>query len=68
MQDEFAGYDAIGLGELIRKKELKPTNLLEMTIHRVEKINPKLNAIIHKMYAKHGKGQQIGKPKSIKEA
>ena len=36
MQDEFVGYDAIGLGELVRKKEVKPTQLLEITIQRIE--------------------------------
>jgi len=50
MQDEFVGYDAIGLGELVRKKEVKPTQLLEITIQRIEKVNPKLNAVIHKIY------------------
>jgi amidase len=50
MGDEFIGYDAIGLGELVRKKEVKPAELLEITIQRIEKINPKLNAVIHKMY------------------
>ena len=50
MADEFIGYDAIGLGELVHKKEVKPAELLEVTIQRIEKINPKLNAVIHKMY------------------
>jgi len=50
MGDEFIGYDAIDLGELVRKKEVKPTELLELTIQGIEKINPKLNAVIHKMY------------------
>jgi len=48
--DELSGYDAIGLSELIRKGEITPTELLEKTIRRIEKINPKLNAIIYKMY------------------
>jgi amidase len=50
MKDELIEYDAIALGELVRKKEMKPTELLEVTIQRIEKINPKLNAVIHKMY------------------
>jgi len=47
MKDELSGYDAIALGELVRKKEVKPAELLEITIQRIEKINPKLNAVIH---------------------
>ncbi len=50
MKDEFIDFDAIALGELIRKGEIKPTELLEIVIQRIEKINPKLNAVIHKMY------------------
>jgi len=48
--DELIRYDAIGLGELIRKGKITPSELLETTIHRIEKVNPKLNAVIHKMY------------------
>ena len=48
--DELVGYDAIGLSQLIRKGEITPAELLETTIQRIEKINPKLNAIIHKLY------------------
>ncbi len=48
--DELVGYDAIGLSELIRKGDITPTDLLETTIQRIEKLNPKLNAIIYKMY------------------
>lgn len=50
MKDEFIGYDAIALGELVRKGEIKPTELLETVINRIERINPKINAVIHKMY------------------
>jgi amidase len=50
MKDDLIDYDGVALGELVRKKELKPTELLEVTIQRIEKINPKLNAVIHKIY------------------
>ena len=48
--DELIGYDAIGLSELIRKGEITPAELVETTIHRIEQLNPKLNAVIYKMY------------------
>ncbi|MCY1077462.1 amidase [Archangium lansingense] len=47
------GYDALdatALAELVRKKELHPTELVEETISRIEAVNPKLNAVVHKMY------------------
>jgi amidase len=50
MGDELIGFDAIGLSELIRKGDITPTELLDIIIDRVEKINPKLNAVIYKMY------------------
>ncbi len=46
----LTGYDAMALGELIRKGDISPVELLETTIQRIEKLNPKLNAVIHKMY------------------
>ncbi|MGD9135579.1 MAG: amidase [Desulfobacterales bacterium] len=48
--DELFRYDAIDLSELIRKGEITPAELLETAIHRIENLNPKINAIIYKMY------------------
>jgi len=48
--EELIGYDAIALGELIRKGEICSVELLDSAIQRIEKVNPKLNAVIHKMY------------------
>ena len=50
MKDELIGYDGIGLSELIQKGELTVLELVELTIQRIEKVNPRLNAIVHKMY------------------
>ena len=43
---ELTGYDAIGLGELIRKKQITPLELVEDTLKRIEKVNPKLNIVL----------------------
>ena len=48
--DELIEYDAIALGELTRRGEISPIELLDITIKRIEEFNPKLNAVIHKMY------------------
>jgi amidase len=50
MTAELTGYDAMALGDLIRKGEISPVELLEITIQRIEKINPHLNSVIHYMY------------------
>lgn len=44
------GYDAIGLANIVKKGEIRAIELLESTIERIEKLNPKLNAIIYKAY------------------
>lgn len=49
MQD-YARYDAVGLAELIRKREVSPADLLEAAIAEAEKQNPALNAIVFQMY------------------
>lgn len=50
MTDELIGYDALALGTLIRKGDVSPVELLDVTIRRVERVNPALNAVIHTMY------------------
>jgi amidase len=50
MRDEFSAYDAVGLSELVRKGEVQPAELVEAVIQRIELVNPKLNAVILKMY------------------
>jgi amidase len=50
MTDELLGYDALALGKLIRRGDVTPMELLEVTRQRIERVNPKLNAVIHTMY------------------
>jgi len=47
---DYDKYDGLGLAELVRKKEVKPSELVEETISRIERLNPQLNAVIYKMY------------------
>ena len=47
---DYDKYDGLGLAELVRKKEVKPGELVEEAISRIEKINPQVNAVILKMY------------------
>jgi amidase len=47
---DYDKYDGLGLAELVRKKEVKPIELVEEAIKRIEERNPQLNAVIHKMY------------------
>jgi amidase len=47
---DYDKYDGLGLAELVRKKEVKPSELVEEAIRRIEKLNPLINAVVHKMY------------------
>ena len=48
--NEYDQYDGLGLAELIKTKQVKPDELVEEAISRIEMKNPKINAVIHKMY------------------
>ncbi|MCP4753893.1 MAG: amidase [Proteobacteria bacterium] len=47
---EYESYDALGLAELVRKGETSAAELLETAIELAEARNPRLNAIVCKMY------------------
>jgi amidase/6-aminohexanoate-cyclic-dimer hydrolase len=47
---EYADYDALGLGELIARKQVAAEEVLEAAIERVEAVNPRINAVVQKMY------------------
>ena len=49
MQD-YEAYDGLALAELVAKREVKPEELLEAAIERVERLNPKLNAVVYTWY------------------
>jgi amidase len=69
LKAELMEFDALGLAEMIRDGEIKSSELIELTIERIEKINPKINAIIHNMYdiareKAHKWDKEIGSGKS----
>ena len=47
---EYASFDATGLAELVRRKEVTPLELVEAAIERIERLNPSLNAVITPMF------------------
>lgn len=44
----LASYDALGLAELIKRKQVSPLELVEDVIRRIERVNPKINAVLTK--------------------
>jgi amidase len=47
---EYASFDGLTLGRMVRDREITPHELMEAAIARAEKQNPKLNAIVFKDY------------------
>src|SRR5689334_3597795 len=47
---DLSNYDAVGLAELIRTKQITAAEAVEDVIRKVETVNPKLNAVINKTY------------------
>ena len=47
---DYDKYDGLGLAQLVRAKQVKPEELVEEAISRIERLNPQLNAVVHKMY------------------
>ena len=47
---EYGNYDAVGLAELVRKKQVSAGELLDEAIARTSKVDPKINAVVVKHY------------------
>ena len=48
--DELAKLDATAQAEMVRRGDAKPVELVQAAIDRIERLNPQLNAVIHKRY------------------
>ena len=58
-------YDALGLAELIAKKQITPLELLHAVRERAAAINPKINAICYEFFDKAEAYIQQGLPQGI---
>jgi Asp-tRNA(Asn)/Glu-tRNA(Gln) amidotransferase A subunit family amidase len=47
---DYERYDALGLADLVRRREVSAEELLEAAIARVETRNPTVNAVVQKLY------------------
>jgi len=47
---EYSNYDGLGLATLVRQGELSSAELLEAAIERIERHNPRLNAVVYRAY------------------
>jgi Asp-tRNA(Asn)/Glu-tRNA(Gln) amidotransferase A subunit family amidase len=47
---DYEQYDALGLADLVRRKEVSPEDRLDAAIERVEARNPAVNAVVMPLY------------------
>jgi len=45
---QLASYDALGLADLIKRRKVSPLELVDDVLRRVERVNPKINAVLTK--------------------
>lgn len=48
--ETYKKYDGLGLGELVKTKQVKSEELVEAAINQIEQLNPSLNAVVNKFY------------------
>jgi amidase len=48
---EYARLDALAMADLVRRREVSPTDLLDTALARVDRLNPRLNAVVHRLEA-----------------
>lgn len=59
---EFKKYDGLGLAELVKRREVQAVELLDMVIERIEALNPKVNAVVTRMYDQAQEAIKLGLP------
>jgi amidase len=47
---DYCRYDGLGLAQLVANKDVSPLELVDEAIARIEKHNPKLNAVIYRTF------------------
>jgi amidase len=47
---DYSDHDGLGLAELVAKRAVTPSELVEAAIERIERHNPTLNAVVYKGY------------------
>jgi Asp-tRNA(Asn)/Glu-tRNA(Gln) amidotransferase A subunit family amidase len=57
--------DAVGQAELLRSKKISPTELVDLAIAAVERVNPQLNAVIHPRFERARSEARSASPTAV---
>ena len=60
---EYVEHDGLGLASLVKRREVKPSELINCAIQAIEKTNPKLNAVVRRLDAMAKKTARGGLPR-----
>ncbi len=47
---EYSRYDALGLADLVRTRQVSPLELVDAAIERIEAHNPQINAVVYPLF------------------
>ena len=47
--EEYAQHDAVGLAELVRRKEVSPRELVDAALARIDAVDGRVHAVIHRL-------------------
>ena len=47
---EYVNYDAVGLAELIKTKQVSASEVCEAAIAQIDISNPRMNAVVHAQF------------------
>src|SRR5262249_38545491 len=50
MGEDLSRLDATAQAELVRTRKASPLELVDAAIDRIERVNPKINAVIHRFF------------------
>jgi amidase len=50
VDDALGDHDATGLAELVRRGDVRPIELVDAAIARIEALDPRLNSVIHRQF------------------
>ena len=59
---DYDNYDALGLAELVRSRDVTPDELLEEAISRTEKVDPSINAVVQRHFDEAQAAIEAGLP------
>ena len=64
----FDDLDALGQAELVRTGQASPLELVDDAIARIERLDPKINAVVHKNYERARAHAKDGAPGATRES